>query len=99
MMHLDRREFLGFIAAAGVARAIGPLRPVPPILRISFASSDREVERGASMAVDEARRSAELFGGTVVIGDGPGLRVVVGGVPARPVDEVYMNVVDLKPDT
>ena len=50
------------------------------------------------MAVEEAQRAAQLFGGTVGIGAGPGLRVVVGGVPRGTIDAVHMNVLDLRPE-
>jgi hypothetical protein len=99
MLVIQRREFLGLFAAAGVARALGRVGPAaPPALRISITTEDRDIERGAAMAVDEAQRAASLFGGTVAIGDGPGLRVAIGGIPTRPVHDIHMNVVGLKPE-
>jgi hypothetical protein len=96
MMHIQRREFLGLVAAASVARALSRWTFASPVLRISLGSADRDVERGASMAVEEAQRAAALFGGTVAIGEGPGPRVVVGGIPTSPVHDIHMNVVDVR---
>jgi hypothetical protein len=100
MLLIQRREFLGLIAAAGLARASGPSgRRQPPMLRLSLSDSSRDVERGVDMGVAEAQHAASLFGGTVAIGDGPGLSVVIGGVPSAAVHDVYMNVVDLSPES
>jgi hypothetical protein len=98
-MLIDRRDLLGLIAAAGVARALRIPGHAGPALRISLSDSSRDVERGAMMALEEVQRSASLFGGTVAIGDGPGLRVVIGGVPRNAVHEIHMNVVDVRPES
>jgi hypothetical protein len=65
------------------------------VLLLSLSDSSQDVERGAQMGIEEAQHAAALFGGTVAIGDGPGLRVVIGGVPRAPVHDIHMNVVDL----
>jgi hypothetical protein len=99
MRLIQRREFLGFIAAAGVARVLGEsTTTASPALRISLSEPSLDVERGATMGVEEAQHAAALFGGTVAIGDGPGVRVVIGGIPHPPVHDVHMNVVNLKPE-
>src|SRR3954470_17350829 len=64
MLLLERREFIGLVAAAAVFR-----QTRGPELHVSIPPGDMDVRRGAEMSVEEAQRSAAMFGGSIELTD------------------------------
>src|SRR4051812_26438573 len=83
MLLLERREFIGLVAAAAVFR-----QPHGPDLHVSIPRGDMDVRRGAEMSVDEAQRSAAMFGGSIDLAEqrgdmaGTAIAITVGIDPA-----------------
>ena len=115
MILISRRSFFLLLASAGALRTLGRSRTTAgPTLRIILLDDGSalaaDVRRGAEMAIDEARRSAAMFGGTISVGQTiePSKTAIVVVVDGRAdpaqrshainatldADALYMNVVD-----
>jgi hypothetical protein len=64
---MQRREFLGAFALAALAR-----RLPAPSLRLTLIGGNTDEKRGGEMALEEAARAAQLFGGGIELAEAPG---------------------------
>jgi hypothetical protein len=75
---MQRREFVGTLALAALAR-----RLPAPSLSLTLIGGNTDAKRGAEMALDEATRAAQMFGGSIALTERPGatarLRIAFDG--------------------